>query len=239
MSAQPLGDVLAGRRRAIDGFVREHAGTVESAVAVALRGRVGSLPEATLDSIKKDIVGDVWCWLLERERAVLRGYDPSRGTMAGFLFMKVCSQARRLHDRRYRSRTEPIDADEGPGSLAPPNGLGVRYEQYDHAKKLWEEIESHLSPAERAAFIGRIIEGRSAREVAERLGRSEDAVHQGVSRAIKRARKVLARRGGPGLERVLPLLVVVPGWPGLRGRGGSWSVRSRRNRNDYLQEVCQ
>lgn len=237
MRPQELQDVLAGRRRAIDRFVREHAATVEKAVAVALRGRVGSLPAATLDSIKKDIVGDTWCWLLDRERAVLRSYDPSRGAMAGFLFMKVCSQARRLHARRYRSSTEPIDDGEGAGSLAPPNGLGVRYEQYDHAKKLWEEIESHLSPAERAAFIGRILEGKSAREVAAELDRSEDAVHQGVSRAIKRARKVLARRGGLGLEGVLPLLMIVLADRGLHGDGGPCDVRSSLDRGEYHLEV--
>ena len=211
MKPDELQQVLDGRRRALDVFVRDHAETVEKAVAVALRGRVGSLPSSTVQTIRRDIVNDVWCWLLGHERTVLRSYDPSRGTMAGFLFMKVCSEARRIHERRYRARTEPIEADESPPpGLPPPNGLAARYELYDHAKKLWEEIESRLSPAERAAFVGRVIQGKTAREVAEELGRSEDAVHQGVSRALKRARQVLARRG-TDLEKVLPLLVLLLG----------------------------
>jgi RNA polymerase sigma factor (sigma-70 family) len=211
MKPSELQQVLDGRRRAIDRFVRDYAETVEKAVAMALRGRVGALPASSVQTLRRDIVNDVWCWLLDRERTVLRSYDASRGTMDGFLFMKVCSEARRLHDRRYRARTEPIEASEEalPG-LPPPNGLAVRYELYDHARKLWAEIEARLSPAEREAFVGRILQGKTAREVADELGRSEDAVHQGVSRAIKRARQVLARRGSE-LEKVLPLLALLLG----------------------------
>ncbi|MEM9456506.1 MAG: sigma-70 family RNA polymerase sigma factor [Myxococcota bacterium] len=210
MKPSELQRVLDGQRQAIDRFVRDYSSTVEKAVAVALRGRVGALPRATLSAVRRDVVGDIWCWLLDRERTVLRSYDAARGTMEGFLFMKVCSEARRVHDRRYRARTDPMSDDEsGSLSLPSPHQLGVRYEQYDHAKKLWAEIESQLSPAERDAFVGRILQGKSAREVAQELGRSEDAVHQGVSRAIRRARKILARRRGPNLETVLGVLLLL------------------------------
>ncbi len=158
MKPGELKRVLDGQRRAIDRFVRNYDRTVEKAVAVALRGRVGALPRATLGAVRRDIVGDIWCWLLDRERTVLRGYDPGRGTMEGFLFMKVCSQARRIYDRRYRSRTAAIDDDEsGASSVPSPHQIGVRYEQYDHAKKLWAEIESQLSPAERGGVVKRCL----------------------------------------------------------------------------------
>lgn len=228
MNPEQLQRVIEGQRRAIDRFVRDHAVTVDKAVAVALRGRVRAVPPSTLRTIQADIVADMWCWLLDRERAVLRRYDPSRGTMDGYLFMKVCSEARRIYDRRYRVRTEPIEHEDPRVRVPAPNGLGVRYELYDHAKKLWAEIESSLSPAEREAFVGRILEGKSAREVARDLGRSEDAVHQGVSRALRRARKVLARRGGPGLDKVVPLLMLL-GASGLT-RGDPRELSDRRPR---------
>lgn len=238
MKPGELQRVLDGRRRAIDRFVRNYDRTVEKAVAVALRGRVGALPRATLSAVRRDIVGDIWCWLLDRERTVLRSYDADRGTMEGFLFMKICSEARRIYDRRYRSRTAAIDDDDsGSVSLPSPQQIGVRYEQYDHAKKLWAEIESQLSPAERDAFVGRILQGKSAREVAQELGRSEDAVHQGVSRAIRRARKILARRRGPDLETVLGVLLLLMEHRALGGPVDSLSGSSALDA-DVHAKVC-
>jgi len=67
---------------------------------------------------------------------------------------------------------------------------------------VWEEIAPHLdaalgelSEADRDALLLRYFERKSAREMAETLGTSEEAAQKRVSRAVDRLRELLAQRG--------------------------------------------
>src|SRR6266568_6947142 len=67
---------------------------------------------------------------------------------------------------------------------------------------VWEHIAPHLdnalgelSEADRDALLLRYFEGKSAREMAQTLGTSEDAAQKRVSRAVDRLRECLAKRG--------------------------------------------
>jgi len=67
---------------------------------------------------------------------------------------------------------------------------------------VWEDIAPHLddalgelSEADRDALLLRYFEGKSAREMAQSLGTSEDAAQKRVSRAVERLREAFARRG--------------------------------------------
>jgi len=66
----------------------------------------------------------------------------------------------------------------------------------------WKEISPHLDSAlgqlsepERDAVLLRYFERKSAREMAQRLGTSEEAAQKRVSRAVERLRALLAKRG--------------------------------------------
>src|SRR5437667_3825471 len=67
---------------------------------------------------------------------------------------------------------------------------------------VWEDIAPHLdnalgelSEADRDALLLRYFEGKSAREIAQTLGTSEDAAQKRVSRAVERLREFFAKRG--------------------------------------------
>lgn len=66
----------------------------------------------------------------------------------------------------------------------------------------WENIAPHLddalgslSDADRDALLLRYFEGRSARQIAETLGVTDDAAQKRVSRAVERLREFFAKRG--------------------------------------------
>jgi RNA polymerase sigma factor (sigma-70 family) len=68
----------------------------------------------------------------------------------------------------------------------------------------WEEIAPHLDQAvgqlsdpDRDAVMLRYFEGKTAREIAERLGISEEAAQKRVHRAVERLREFFAKRGVP------------------------------------------
>jgi len=70
------------------------------------------------------------------------------------------------------------------------------------ADAVWEHVAPHLdnalgalSEADRDALLLRYFEGKSAREMAQTLGTSEDAAQKRVSRAVDRLRECLAKRG--------------------------------------------
>src|SRR5213083_550514 len=67
---------------------------------------------------------------------------------------------------------------------------------------VWEQIGPHLdaalgelSESDRDALLLRYFERKSAREIAQTLGTSEDAAQKRVSRAIERLREFFAKRG--------------------------------------------
>jgi len=70
------------------------------------------------------------------------------------------------------------------------------------SEAVWERIAPHLdvalgelSAADREALLLRYFEHKSAREIAQTLGTSEDAAQKRVNRAVERLRKLFAERG--------------------------------------------
>src|SRR5439155_20518649 len=58
-----------------------------------------------------------------------------------------------------------------------------------------DQALSELNEADRNAVLLRYFERKSAREIAETLGTSEDAAQKRVSRAVDRLREFFAKRG--------------------------------------------
>src|SRR2546428_9544833 len=71
-----------------------------------------------------------------------------------------------------------------------------------YADALWEHIAPHLDDAldelsepDRDALLLRYFERKSARDMAQTLGISDDAAQKRVSRAVERLREFFAKRG--------------------------------------------
>ncbi len=114
------------------------------------------------------------------ERAVLSGWLHKTAT-------HLAAESIRSDIRRRKRETEaPIMWDnENPDT-----------------ELIWSEIAKHLDEAitrlgndERDALCLRYFEGKSAREIAQRLGASEEAVQKRINRAVHRLRAQLMRRG--------------------------------------------
>src|SRR3954463_5490968 len=127
------------------------------------------------------------------------------------VFLALATQARKLTDRPVLSgwlhRTpqnlavKTIRSDvrrrAREQEAATMNEL-VTSEPHD----LWEKVAPYLDNAlgqlnetDRDALLLRFFQRKSAREIAETLGTSEDAARKRVSRAIDRIRELFAKRG--------------------------------------------
>ncbi len=66
---------------------------------------------------------------------------------------------------------------------------------WTHIEPLLDEGMQTLDETDRAAVLLRYFEGKSLREVGERLGTSEDSAQKRVSRAVERLRQFFTKRG--------------------------------------------
>ena len=100
--------------------------------------------------------------------------------------------------RRPRPRLESIDA---PGA-ADPVSDGVSTDQTVDARRLLvrceDVIERELTPLQRRIFHLKHLRCQSIRSIANKLGKSEDAIKAN----LYRMRRAIAR-GAPGLEALL------------------------------------
>jgi RNA polymerase sigma-70 factor (ECF subfamily) len=156
----------AGDPDALARVYRAHAPALY-AVAYRLTGR-------TQDA--EDVVHDVFVGLPE----ALRRYD-ERGNFAGWLH-RVTTRRALMHQRRIRDRRE--DGEEGMRvAVATGPSFG---EQTDLERAL-----TTLTPHLRHAFVLRVVEGYSHREIAALLGISVAASEVRLHRAIRRLRDLL------------------------------------------------
>jgi RNA polymerase sigma factor (sigma-70 family) len=92
--------------------------------------------------------------------------------------------ARRRRHERKAARMKPMIENERSMDRA-----------WDQVAPLLDECVRRLPPKARDAIVLRFFEGRSPAEVARRMGVSEEAARQRVSRAVERLRETLSRRG--------------------------------------------
>lgn len=178
-------DAMSGDRACVRRFVETHWAVVESAVGYSLSV---ARPRPASRSVKQDLVQDVWNWLLGRNFAPLRSFDPSRGSLKTYLRIRAGDCARALYRQRYRDAPEEIDPSDP--------WLGDSDTQADatltrtEARELWQILEKELPPGQLYAFHEMKFLGRTAKEIAATQGISEDAVHQACSRAARRIRSM-------------------------------------------------
>src|SRR5207247_1523262 len=67
---------------------------------------------------------------------------------------------------------------------------------WESAEVVLDEAMADLGEQTRGLLVLKFFEGKTAREVGQRLGISEEAARKRVSRAVDELRTVFARRGG-------------------------------------------
>ena len=132
----------------------------------------------------------------ERAYDRLRDFDWER-PFSAYLRMVLLNlsrdELRRV--RRARQRELSLDVLEGPRGAAAsepsPEDALISRERDARVQKALDALE----PIDRHVLLECLVEGRSGKELAAALGISVAAVHQRLSRARKRLRRILDRSG--------------------------------------------
>jgi RNA polymerase sigma factor (sigma-70 family) len=175
--ADLLAAAARGDDRAFDAFYRRYLASI---VGFHLRrtGRRELAFDLTAETFAAVVVG-------------LRGFDPGRGSAAGWLFVIA---ANKLRDSVRRSRVEddarrrlghpPVAMVDG--DLERVEELASLSDEHDLERLLGE-----LSELEREVICAHVIDERSYQEIAAGLSTSEVVVRQRVRRGLQRLRKRL------------------------------------------------
>lgn len=165
----------------------------------ALRGLVAGHSEVILAQIRRfvtdnedarDLLQDVCLQILRK------GYTyAGEGSMLGWavsVARNTCLSALRRPDRRYV--VQSADSATGLGAIQTASARDtpdVVVERAELRRDLGRAIQN-LAPRQRAVFVMRLIEGRSTRETASRLGCSTGTVKGTLFRAKAQLRVELA-----------------------------------------------
>jgi RNA polymerase sigma-70 factor (ECF subfamily) len=135
----------------------------------------------------EDLVQDVFT-ILVRQLPQFR-YDPQQ-RFRGWLWTTTLNRYR----SRQRSPAPVADAGDVPDVAAPDVADVVSEEEYRRyiIRRALELMESDFEPTSRKAFWGLVIDGRSAEDLAQELGISENAVYLAKGRVLRRLREELA-----------------------------------------------
>jgi RNA polymerase sigma factor (sigma-70 family) len=163
--------VREGCEQSFASLVEAHEGMV---VGTALR-RTGDA------ELARDVAQQVFA-LLARKAAWLVGRD----SIAGWLHRAACNVGARA--RRGEARARALHAEALQHAAAASRSDYARWEPLDEAL-------AALAEKERTALLLRYFEDRSYEEVAARLGLSEAAARQRVSRGLRKLEDCLRRRG--------------------------------------------
>ncbi len=128
-----------------------------------------------------------------------------RASLSTWLY-RIATNEALMHLRRRRSTPlslEALSPDEGHPEEILLTHWQVLPEQAllsAETRQVLDDAVARLSPALRAVFLLRDVEGFSTKETAEILGISPDAVKQRLARARLRLREALAHYFGPDEE---------------------------------------
>lgn len=175
-----------------------------------VRARVGSPAEA------EDLTGDVFC----KAVAGLTSYRPLRVSPLPWLYT-IAAHRVADHYRAVRPLTAGLDAAEEVVDQSPnPSEVVVTR---DTVGRVWS-LARNLPPAQARALWLRYGEELDLKEIAERMGRSVEAVKLLVHRAVRGLRAAVAAEAAPAAPAA-PVLSLVPAGPSVSLR------RQRRGRS--------
>lgn len=125
------------------------------------------------------------------------------GTVAsprGLLFATARNLALDALRRRQVVAFEPMTEDGGSSVFMDATDVVETVSQHQELELLTEAIKS-LPDRCRQVFTLRAVYGLSQREIAERLGISENTVEKQMGKGLKRCGEFFAQRGLPGRQR--------------------------------------
>jgi RNA polymerase sigma-70 factor (ECF subfamily) len=121
-------------------------------------------------------------------------YDSSRGAFRGWLFTIARNHLRKLVARRQRQAIGSGDTAVGEWLYAQPDrrtdeATVDAHQRWQRFRRAADLVRGEFRDATWGAFWATAVEGRSAREVAGRLGMSEGAIYIAKSRVVARIRE--------------------------------------------------
>ncbi len=129
----------------------------------------------------------------------IRPYDPSKATLATWLYGIMRGQIRDELRRRKRRKAVPISAESSVETLsAVPDGRDMAADVVErvNAQRQVLLLADALSSLEFDVLVLNSLDELSAREIGQIVGRSERAVHSLLHRARTKARERLVRDDG-------------------------------------------
>ena len=139
-----------------------------------------------------DLVQDVFVKLMhELPRFV---YEPGQGRFRGWL-RTVCENHWRDHQKKRANRLEQAEEAQLSGLPARDDGLEEFWNRdYNSflAREAFRLLEEEFDSTTRAAFTETVLHGRPAREVAQELGLTTNALFIRKCRVVRRLRQELA-----------------------------------------------
>lgn len=213
--------VRTGSQEAFAQVVRAHVDMVYSTARRRLAGdahlaedvtqRVFTLLATKAATLKREVLLGGWLY----NTAVLVATDLRR------------SESRRAERERKAAK---MAEDARQASSVRPTSAVAADSTWSQAEDVLDEAMSKLGPSTRGLLVLRFFEGKSAREVADRLGISEEAARKRVSRAVDELRDIFARRGvamtSAGLTEVLAINAITKAPEALAASAASAATSS-------------
>jgi RNA polymerase sigma-70 factor, ECF subfamily len=127
----------------------------------------------------RDKAEDLTSEVFHKAIANLKSYTWTGGAFGAWLF-RIAANA--VSDQWKRAGREPVNVED-----APEPSSGPEQEAVEAQARLFGLVEQ-LPTDQRCVVLGRFVEQRSIREIAQQLGKSEGAVKQLQFRALERLR---------------------------------------------------
>lgn len=124
-----------------------------------------------------------------------RMYRPEQVLFPRAILFKVATHCALMQLRRRRVESAVISGPAGMEQIPDRGGEPERLVMAEQIEQRVAQVIDGLSPPLRAVFVLAHVQGRSRKEIAERLGISERRVDKRMTRALKQCRMQLSSQG--------------------------------------------
>jgi RNA polymerase sigma factor (sigma-70 family) len=208
-----------GDQQAFADLVARHVDVVYSAARRQTRGDA---------SLAEEVTQQVFILLAQKAKSLPQGV-----LLGGWLFNTVRFVARdalRKQQRREAHEQKAAEMAEQVRAASAAASAGAKSGAWADAEGVLDEAMAQMPESTRGLIVLKFFEGKTAREVGEVLGISEEAARKRVSRAVDDLRELFARRGvvmsAAFLAEALALHAVIKAPPALAGMAASAAMSS-------------
>lgn len=181
MSPETIARALDGSGRERRRLAQQVVGYIDRAVHYALRA--GRYPPDQ----REDLVGDVLVYVFRNDAKVLRGWDPERAGLPGYLNMVA---GRYVHRRRRGQPALEPPVDEEAAFLRDAT-LEEELAYRAALEEIYDWVKTEGSQKDQSRFTRLLVEEHTPAEVAKAEGCSADAIYTWVKRFKQRIKETL------------------------------------------------